>query len=205
MTLARFNIVVVGNNFPVGSMSASDFSFRHRPFKEVLRVPVAMSAENGLAELLIVPERLQIEIKTPDDIETQSAGASEVVKTFLEFVGKRSVTAVGHNVHIVIEDTEPIRQQISQALLRHDVAASVLGRELTAANFAFAYEGPQGCVGQMNVTTSAAKDVELHFNFHYPSATYPDIEASVGWLPESVASAVGAASRFEKLVEGVRV
>lgn len=121
--LDLFNLVLVGDSFPVSSMSASDFEFRGRRFKEQVRLGPVLQATTREVQLTLLPDRFQVTVTAPDDLEKQAAGVLEVVTTFREFVGSRTINAVGHNVQAAYKSPEQAAALMNDLVKKEDAAA----------------------------------------------------------------------------------
>lgn len=124
--LDLFNLVLVGDNYPVSSMSASDFEFRGRRFKEQVRLGPVLQASTREVQLTLLPDRFQVTVTAPDDLEKQIAGVFEVVTTFREFVGSRTINAVGHNVQAAYTSSEQANALMND-LVKKDHAVELFG------------------------------------------------------------------------------
>jgi hypothetical protein len=163
MPLTNFNVVLVGQNFPVESINVADFSFRSRRFKELLRIPVAVQAENEWSMIQVFPDRFQAEVKKPDRLDVQCEGIAEVVTTFLEYVGKRTITAVGHNALWVIPGTADSRSEVVGQFLNASAIAASVGD--ASADLSLTFQRGDAVV-RVNIPSSQEGDVALNFNFH---------------------------------------
>jgi len=68
MALQNISFVLIGESFPISSFDMSDFRFRHRGFKESLRLPVALSAESRGVQLQVMPDRFSVTVTEVDDL-----------------------------------------------------------------------------------------------------------------------------------------
>lgn len=98
--IVNFNTVMVGENFPVQTVQVSDFEFRGRKFQEQMRVGPALQAGSRGVTMLALPDRFQVNVLEPDDLDIQAVGVRQVARTFQEYLGRRSVTHVGHNAQV---------------------------------------------------------------------------------------------------------
>lgn len=123
--IANFNVVLVGENFPVQTMQVRDFTYRGRQLQEHLRMGPALQAGTRGVALTVLPDRFQVAITEPDDVTIQSQGVQEIVKVFRDYIGRRSATHLGHNAQLALppEHYEPVMR----TLVQPDRAADLLG------------------------------------------------------------------------------
>ena len=98
--IATFNVVLVGENFPVQTVQIRDFTYRGRQLQEQLRMGPALQAGTRGVAVMILPDRFQVAITEPDDLAIQTEGVREIVSVFRDYIGRRSATHLGHNAQI---------------------------------------------------------------------------------------------------------
>lgn len=168
-SLGAFNVVLVGDNFPVASMSAADFKFRGRDFTEKMRLGPILQASTRGVDIQAFPERFDVSITAPDDLDIQCEGAREVTSTFLEFVGRRTINAVGHNAHVRVDDA--MLGTILDGMVRSGVASDLMGvAGNPTRNVTFRVVQEDGA--QLSVTVGAddtpgAVGGVINFNFNF--------------------------------------
>lgn len=205
MPLAEFNVVLVGENFPISSIRVSDFVYRHRELKEILRVPVAVQAENELVAISVLPDRFQAAIKSADQLAVQCEGLQELVATFLDYAGKRTIKGVGHNARWTIPDSQRIRSRVASIFVNSDAVSAVIGATEPLADVSVVFEGPHGSKGLMTVPSIADSDVTLDFNFHFDVPQMGEPAQLAAWLQQSLETVSTLSLGFESRVEGIRV
>ncbi|QDM55847.1 hypothetical protein SEA_MAGICMAN_30 [Gordonia phage MagicMan] len=193
MPLQNFNIVLVGPNFPVGAIKVADFSFRHRTLtQKETPVPIILEAEaRGLA-LQILPERFQATVTDPRDVEADAADLVKLVKTFFDYVGPKSITAVGHNLQQTIAGkAAPARQ-----LLNLDLANKMLGESVDSTDVQLYSAETGGKRTRVQVTDAGVAELLIDVNVNYNPAQFPTVRA-VEELAVSITEHVALAARIE--------
>ena len=200
--LSAINLVLVGDNFPTSSLSARDFTFRNRGFVEKLRVGPLFQASSRNVEIQAFPERFQVAVDAPDDLDILCQGIAEVVDTFLEFVGRRTVRAVGHNAQVKIDPW--LYESAVNALVRKDAAARILGVE-TGPSANVSLRSKVGNEDQLALTIGAETTpgaeggvIDFNFNFNIRDSDNPDsLSLAIAHLRESLDHA-------ERIVAAIR-
>jgi len=187
-SLSSLNLVLVGDNFPTASLSARDFTFRNRSFAEKLRVGPLFQASSRNVEIQAFPERFQVTVASPDDLDILCEGIHEVVSTFLEFVGRRTVNAVGHNAQVMVDGR--LYEAMVDALVQKDVAAGLLGVDAPLrTNIGF--KSKVGDEDQLSVSlvpdaTPGADGGVIDFNFNFDIDGSDSLDSAIGHLRESM-------------------
>lgn len=166
VSFATFNVVLVGENFPVQSVRISDFRFRGRELREQIRMgPMVQAAARGV-EMTIIPDRFQAGIAQPDDLDVQSAGLRELVDEFLEYVGKRSIFNVGHNAQVRLEAGS--YERAMGLLLNVTPAREIMGVASNPDSMVV-YQSTlePGCVLKMQVGETEERELLLDFNVDF--------------------------------------
>lgn len=203
MPLTSFNLVLTGDNFPVSSIKVSDFTFRHRNLKEILRIPVALQAENDVVSLQVLADRFQVAVMTPDHVPTQAAGIQEMANTFLEYVGRRTLTAVGHNIQWVLSGSEARKAAFVDSLTRKETLSSVLGSDDYGADLTLLFTRGTESQARMLVQTSSPGDVTLDFNFHFDLSDGGSVADALNALEDSLQHVEDLSRSMESLFLGV--
>lgn len=205
MALINFSVVLVGENFPLQSIKTSDFRYRHRALNETLRLPVAIQAENNLVLMQVLPDRFEARIKSPDDLELQAEGLAEMVTTFLEYVGKRTVTAVGHNAQWAL----PGDQKAKRALVGRFVNMTNLeevtgGAPSSEVDLSFSFKVGAESKARVALSTSATDGALLDCNFHFDISSPDQITSAMAEIPNSLrhVQAIGEAMDRQNSVVG---
>ncbi|GAB3603245.1 hypothetical protein [Microbacterium aureliae] len=186
MALVNFSVVLVGENFPVQTIKTTDFQYRHRALNETLRLPVAMQAENNLVAMQALPDRFEVRVKTPDDLARQAEGVSEMVGTFLEYVGRRTVTAVGHNAQWAIPGGAESKKALASHFSNLASIEALVGVAPTDVDLAFGFRLGAETKARASLNTSADGDALLDFNFHFDISSPDQIVAAMAELPHSL-------------------
>lgn len=202
MTFVAVGVVLLGDSFPVQAIKTSDFTFRHRALFEKLRLPMALQAENDVVSMQVFPERFEATITKPDRLDIQAEGLREMVDTFLEYVGKRTVSAVGLNMGWAVPGTADRKYALARQFLRTDIFSEVLGSEPIDPNISFAFGFPGVEEARAQVNSSAPGDVGITFNFHYEMSGMAVTDA-VSRMPEAIGRARGIAQAIEDLLAKV--
>jgi len=177
MSLNSFNVVFAGENFPISSIKTSDFVFRHRPLVETVRLPVLLQAAAGGASIDVLNERFIATITTPDKIDVQILGLQDLARTFLEYVGKRTITATGHNLQFALDGVDSPRERINAHFLRKTSVEELLGTPKFTADLQFALDGPNGARVRVAIVTDAPEVPTVDFNFNFEAAQVAPEEA----------------------------
>lgn len=195
MSLINFSVVLVGENFPVQTIKTTDFTYRHRPLKETLRLPVALQAENPLVSLQVLTDRFEVRVKAPDDLDVQCEGLLSMVSTFLEYVGRRTVTAVGHNAQWSISGTTESKSALVARFTNSADIVSVLGTTPQSVDLSFNFRRGSETQARLALTTGAEGDALLDFNFHFDISTHTEIDSAMGHFRDSLgfAQSIGEA------------
>jgi len=186
MALVNFSVVLVGENFPVQTIKTADFQYRHRALNETLRLPVAMQAENNLVLMQVLPDRFDVRIKSPDDLAKQAEGITEMVATFLEYVGKRTVTAVGHNAQWILPGGPDAKKALASRFANLNSIESLTGVPPTDVDLSFGFKVGEETKARASLNTSAEGDAVLDFNFHFDISAPEQIVGAMAQLPTSL-------------------
>lgn len=188
MALVNFSVVLVGENFPVQTIKTADFQYRHRALNETLRLPVALQAENSLVAMQVLPDRFDLRVKAPDDLAKQAEGLSSMIDTFLEYVGKRTVTAVGHNAQWVLPGGPDSKKALASRFANLSNIESLIGVPPTDVDLTFGFKLGSESRARASLSTSAEGDALLDFNFHFDISEPGQITKAMAELPASLAS-----------------
>ncbi|MDN4639061.1 hypothetical protein QCD70_02265 [Agreia sp. PsM10] len=199
--MTAFNLVMTGENFPVSSVRVDDFSFRHRPLKEMVRVPIAIQAENELATMQILSERFDVAVKKPDDLDKQSEGLVQLATTFFDYVGRRTITAVGHNAQWLLPGSESRKSEILRLLANQAPAETMLGTNPITADLAYSFKRGNESIARVTVSTSNPGDVVLDFNFHFDLSAHGSAVEAVDQLRDSLRIVEEIGHNMEALVK----
>lgn len=204
MTLVGVGVVLLGDSFPVQSIRTSEFQFSHRPLRENLRLPVAVQADNDFVVMQILPERFEVNLKRPDRLGSQLPGLEGMVDTFLEYVGRRTVRAVGHNISWSMDDTAHRKSAITKRFTRTDFVASMLGSEPLDPDLSFGFKHRDVSEARLEIATSADGDAGINFNFHFDATRHTVVDA-VSRLNDSITKAVEIAEAIEASIAEVTI
>lgn len=186
MALVNFSVVLVGENFPVQTIKTTDFQYRHRGLNETLRLPVAIQAENNLVAMQILPDRFEVQVKTPEDLTKQAEGVAEMVTTFFEYVGRRTVTAVGHNAQWVLAGNSKSKTALASQFANLSSIETLLGVAPTGVDLAFEFRLGAETKARASLNTSVDGDAILDFNFHFDISSPDQIVTAMTELPRSL-------------------
>lgn len=203
MPLINFSVVLVGENFPVQTIKTTDFVYRHRPLSETLRLPVALQAENGLVSLQVLPDRFEVRVKAPDDLAVQCEGVTAMVKTFLEYVGRRTVTAVGHNAQWAITGSSETKQALVARFANMAEIASILGAAPESVDMMVDFHRGAEAKARLSIGTASDGDAVLDFNFHYDISDHTEIDQALDRLHESLGFAESIGEAVDRASVGV--
>lgn len=206
MDAVSLGLVLLGDSFPVSSLRAEDFEFRHRALKESFRLPVAFQAENDRVRMQVLPERFDASILKVDDVDIQAVGLQEMARTFLEYVGRRTVTAVGHNVGFKVAVAEPSQAALGR-LMNKDAVDEILGSTGPVTS-QLTFQFKRGAESQCRVLVASGSDdnsLGLDFNFHFDLlAEGLSASEAIDRFDESLANARDVASAIGKTISGVK-
>jgi hypothetical protein len=190
MALTTFSLVLIGDSFPVQSIKIEDFKFRHRDLKETMRVPVALQAENSFVALQILPERFEVTVKNADHLPQQIEGVTEMTNVFLDYVGKRTLSALGHNVQWHMVGSDAYKEQLIGQLTRQDAIADILGTQPRGTDVLVKFAHASATECQANFATKGDGDAFVHFNFHYDlQAPGSDVALALSEMSQCVETA----------------
>lgn len=198
-TLEMFNVVLVCDNFPVASIDLSEITFRGRKFQEQLRIGPTLQAATRNVQLFILPDRVQVTVQAPDDLDILAEGVQEVVDVLREYVGRRAVTAVGHNAqafytapggslpfHDHLVQMDAMRQLVGMASVT-EASVTVLGKV--------------GRESALRVTTGTEAEtgrgvLDLNFDFQLKQNAALTLDDAIAELPSSLRHAVDIQRSF---------
>lgn len=188
MSLATFAVVIVGESFPVQSIKIQDFTFRHRGLTETMRLPIALQAENAFVAMQILPERFEVTVKSADHVPEQIEGVTDMVHTLLEYVGKRSISAMGHNAQWRIAGSETSKSQLRARLSREDVLQELVGAPPSSTDVTTFFNRGSSSQARAIFQTSAPGDAMIDFNFNYDLTTrLTTVDTALNALSDSIA------------------
>jgi hypothetical protein len=169
--LQLLSIVITGENFPVESVDLGDFSFLGRPIRETVRLPMVVVAQAGEFRIQVLPDRFDVTVASFASVEDKPPVLLANAERFVEeYVGRRSVTAIGHNFQSGFA-TSAIRKEEVLARLAHPDPLRQLfgGGEGILGDFVFqTRRGEEDRLRLSVVTTTSPDDqVVLDFNFHF--------------------------------------
>lgn len=206
VALKFFATVVAGDSFPVASLRIGDFEFRHRAFRETVRIGPALQADSRGVQMAVLSDRFSLTVSEVDHLDIQAEGAMEVVRTFREYVGRRSLTALGHNVQFEVS-----RPGLGDAVFDNLFQVERLRESLRphgglsgGATIALQTGGSE-TVTNLTLAPPESDKLVLNFNFHYELAQNDEFEVALNDLPRALATAAELATRFEETfaTEGV--
>lgn len=213
-SLLNINLVFVCENLPVGAFKAADFKFRGRDFKETLRVGPLFQAQSHGAQIATLPNRFQVTVTNPDDLDIQCQGIVDVATTALEILGRRTVLAVGHNALAYVTDVGRAEAPFDD-LVNKTKAAELLG--LTSGSEPAASLVLEAKIGaETRAKVQIVRDAEsqmrsvIDCNFEYSATEHGfDVVTSVANFRESVRLAEGIVARAREaygpaVAEGAR-
>ncbi len=206
MPINSMNIVLTGENFPVSSLKVEDFTFRHRPLRETLRLPVALRAEasDGRAIMQVLPDRFEVSVTQVERADVQAEGLVELVRVFQEYAGRRTIIAVGHNVTTALSSTQDLRPEILAGLVRVDELSAYLGSTAPiSGDVMVKFRRGRETAARLQIRGAEADDVYLDLNFHYDlqEQGLSPLEAA-RLLPESLAHASQLFDSFLRTIIG---
>lgn len=186
MALGNFSVVLVGENFPVQTIKTTDFQYRHRALNETLRLPVALQAENNLVAMQVLPDRFDVRVKTPNEVVKQAEAVAHMVDTFLEYVGKRTVTAVGHNAQWILSGGSDTKKALATRFANLPNIESLIGVAPVDVDLAFGFRLGAETRARASINTSGEGDAILDFNFHFDISNPEQLRLAMGQLPVSL-------------------
>ncbi|WP_433622945.1 hypothetical protein [Nocardia sp. CA-120079] len=200
MSLASFNIVLVGENFPISNIKASDFIFNHRQLQETLRLPVALQAQTRGVMLQILPERFEAAVSDSRSVALDAERLSEMVSSIFEYIGPKSIKAVGHNAQYIVEGTEGRKKNLSQKLLSDNLINNSLGISTDSADvhvYFWTSTQKRGRLGFLTETDNPR--TVLDFNINFDVANEGGSREAIANLSQSMQEIEAIATRAEAL------
>jgi hypothetical protein len=134
MAIANFGIVIAGASIPATDFDLSRYEFRHQHLKEVFRAPIALQAEAPGIRLQLLPERCEIVVSAPGNIQEDSKEVTNIANSLFEYVGERVVKAVGHNMQYVVDGTNGRKLESIAQLVNLNAAATLLDSTVVGAD-----------------------------------------------------------------------
>jgi hypothetical protein len=203
------NVVLTGENFPVGSLKLGDFEYRHRKLTETLRLPIALRGEThgGNVVMQVLPDRFEASIMRVDDSANQAAGLLELVEVFQDYVGRRSVSGVGLNVQLAMEAPGNRRADVYRTLVNATLVDEVLeSDDEVVGDLNFYFKKGNEDRARVLVKMSEPGDVVFDYNFHF-EVRLPDRDAltCARNLPDSTAHAIELSERFQDMIDRAKV
>ncbi|QCB97104.1 hypothetical protein E5206_09325 [Arthrobacter sp. PAMC25564] len=170
MSLNNFSIVFAGENFPISSIKTTDFVFRHRELVETVRLPVLLQAAAGGASIDVLHDRFVAAVTSPDKVEVQTEGLQDLARTFLEYVGKRTIRATGHNLQFSLDGVDAPKQKIADHFLRRTAVQDALGSPVFGADLQFLFDGDNHSRVRVGLVTEGVDVPTIDFNFNFEAA-----------------------------------
>lgn len=169
-TTRTINIVLVGESLPVDVVDIDDFAVPGYHLREELRAPVALQARGGPFSLHILPERFQIAVNLHDrpTKDTDVNALAECAKVYLEYVGKRSVRAVGHNIRASVPVEPGHKSDIFKKFVDYDAIMQYTSDQNPLVDLRLTYRlGTEDRVTQEIEGHESPDQFNLSFNFHF--------------------------------------
>lgn len=202
MSLVGFNIVLVGDNFPVQSMRTSDFMFNHRDLKETLRLPMALTAETKGANLQILPNRLQASTTEVRDPEASAQRLVDMINPFFDYVGRRSLTAVGHNAQFTLGSPGD-KDRILEKLINANIAAEIVGNKSSAADLHLYFPSSEGNTSRLAFLCQPDTDsIIMDFNINFDLTSGGNSGEAIALFMNSLRTMQDIATRAEQSLIG---
>ncbi|MGW4844896.1 hypothetical protein [Nocardia brasiliensis] len=206
MSLASFSIVLVGDNFPVPNINVSDFEFNHRLLKETLRLPMVVQAQARGVSIQVLPERFEATVTAPVSPQEGAERLIEMTNGIFDYVGPKSIKAVGHNAQYLVEGTEGRKQEISLSLLDRDLSQGALGVPLIDTDVHLYFKAQSGSKGRMAFLTETDNPMTaLDFNINFDIGGSGSAREAVSAFPESLREIEEIAQRVEAVLSAERV
>jgi hypothetical protein len=167
MLPVNFNLVMTGDNFPVQSISMDGFAFNHRQLRETMRLPLGINAETRGASVQVLPDRIQAAVVEVRNIDSDADHLTELIQPFFDYVGPKSIKAVGHNAQFILDAAVP-KSAVSDRLLNIASASHILGDPPSGADIHLFLPLQNGSTLRMAFVTQTDLDqVGLEFNAHF--------------------------------------
>lgn len=198
MALENFNIVLIGDNFPIATINLADFEFNHRKLTEKLRVPVLLQAEARSLNLQILPDRFEA---TVVDSRNPVEDAKHLVKTvepMFEYSGPKSVRAVGHNAQFVVAGTAGRKRQALSQLVNFDKSTTLVGTHADAGDLHLYFRVGNETRSRVAVLSETPNEsVVLDFNINYDTTSGLSARSAVEDIVNSITTILAIAGRLE--------
>lgn len=165
--LEGFNVVMVCQNFPVQAVELNELEFRGRKFKEHLRIGPALQASTRNVELFAVPDRVQVSVNAPDNLDIMCAGVVSVFESLIEYVGRRTVSAIGHNAQAFVTGLG-VEDSLEQQLVNYDLSAQLLESPVSETQLSLISKvGRETMMRVARAHDMVSKRAVLDFNFDF--------------------------------------
>jgi hypothetical protein len=202
MTVGNFGIVIAGITVPASEFDLSHYRFRHHPLKEVFRAPVAVQAEAPGLALQILPDRCEVVVTAPGDLEEDAREVTSIANTVFEYVGERVVKAVGHNMQYVVDGVSGRKLESVGRFLQVDAANHVLDRPIADADVTLYFHLHNESVSRVAIMSQADPSrLVLDFNVNFDRDAL-SARAAVDELGASVARLTELARRLSDFLSG---
>jgi hypothetical protein len=194
--LNMFNVVLVGENFPINAVDVGSFSFDHRPLKETARVPgILLQAElPPRVRLQILPNRLEAGITQPTDIESQAEELVVLASGIFDYVGPRAMTAVGHNAQYTFPESAGAKLSVMNSLINIAECEEVIGAKPVNIDLQLFFTMEDAALGRVAFGTNDADALVLDFNANYEVSASRPANAATSQLRRSL-------ERFRQIAE----
>lgn len=139
-------LVLVGQSFPIQQIRASDFEFNHRKLTERVRLPMVVQMNDRGVTIQALPDRFEVVVADSVDFAADIPRAAETASKIFDYVGPKSITAIGHNAQVKLPDTNGRKLDAYSELLSLASAERLLGSPATDADLAVLHHcgGSQG-------------------------------------------------------------
>lgn len=206
MSFDNLNIVLMGSNFPIDTIRATDFAFPNAVV-DMPRLPMVAIVQAAPFILQVLPVRFQVSATTGDNLEDTGAILVRNALIFCEeYIGPRAVTAVGHNMQSHILVSRLSRTEIHQRLFNVDTVRALVDDEhdlLADAVLQFK-RGSADYVRLSVITTGAPPDrvvVDFNFNFDMGGDRALPLREVIQLFPESLTIAQDLSERLPAVLD----
>lgn len=172
----NFNVVFVGDNFPVSQVKPDDIDYgEHEPIEQI-RLPILLQVQAGPLQVLWTQNRIQVGVS---DTEI-SEDLVELIKTAAtsvdEVIGRRATNSMGLNFSFLLDPNELSPEQVCARVWPND---ALIGTELSflrsfdlQRNFSY----PDATWGRLRLTTSDQPlGIVIDLNYHYDFSRNPAV------------------------------
>jgi hypothetical protein len=202
LSLDSASLVLAGDAFPVASVDPSDLSFGSVPLKQNTAIPsmMAVVAEGPDVVLQVLPNRIEINVKRVTNLESHVKNVAGLVDQLFDFVGPRTIKAVGHNAQKVFSGIGHEKLKVIEPLLNISTCAEAIGGTPLAADLQLYFSMADDALGRVSFLTGQEEKLGLDFNAHYEVGKDRSASDAVAHFKESLDRFAGIVNSAAKVL-----